>query len=255
MLPLSVPLPDQPRDLRRVAVTHPPTRWPARAPTDTPGPRPPQAADPINDHEKVRKSRQDTSTPLSRASARWTPGPTPSLPPTPRARGLRRRVVNVHALVATGSTATGHREILGPSRLTPAGACRGNWGDLARRQLAALSQPLRGQARGRHPKSSWPWVRVLLHSVMTSPMLPRCMPNSTGSSTPWPRNSPRRRAPRWRPAKPACVHRVPQGGLAPISSNIPRTAKPQDPPMSWPSSPTSTPLSAWSALCSPSNDE
>lgn len=169
MLPLSVPLPDQPRDLRRVAVTHPPTRWPARAPTDTPGPRPPQAADPINDHEKVRKSRQDTSTPLSRASARWTPGPTPSLPPTPRARGLRRRVVNVHALVATGSTATGHREILGPSRLTPAGACRGNWGDLARRQLAALSQPLRGQARGRHPKSSWPWVRVLLHSVYDQP--------------------------------------------------------------------------------------
>ena len=40
------------------------------------------------------------------------------------------------------------------------------------------------------PKSSWGWVKALLHSIYAHPTLKRCTPSSTASSTPWPRSSP-----------------------------------------------------------------
>jgi transposase-like protein len=108
------------------------------------------------------------------------------------------RVVNVHALVATGVNGDGHREILG-LQVTSAedgagwlGFCR----DLTARGLTgvalvtsdahaglvtAIGATLPGAAWQRcrtHyaanlmavcPKSSWPWVRALLHSVYDQP--------------------------------------------------------------------------------------
>jgi putative transposase len=91
------------------------------------------------------------------------------------------RVVNVHALVATGVNGDGHREILGLQvssaedgagwlaffrdltargltgvRLVTSDAHRGpgrsDRGDPARRELAALPHPLRHQPHGRHPE-------------------------------------------------------------------------------------------------------
>ena len=62
------------------------------------------------------------------------------------------RVVNVHALVATGVNADGHREILGlqvtSARTAPAGwgssgTCRGDRGDAARGVVAAVPHALR----------------------------------------------------------------------------------------------------------------
>nr|WP_308494551.1 transposase [Mycobacterium kubicae] len=35
--------------------------------------------------------------------------------------------------------------------------------------MAALSHPLRHQLDGNYPKSSWPWVKTLLHSVFDQP--------------------------------------------------------------------------------------
>jgi putative transposase len=108
------------------------------------------------------------------------------------------RVVNVHALVATGVNADGHREILG-LQVTSAEDGAG-WlaffRDLTARGLAgvalvtsdahaglvtAIGATLPGAAWQRcrtHyaanlmavcPKSSWPWVRALLHSVYDQP--------------------------------------------------------------------------------------
>src|SRR4051812_45386507 len=108
------------------------------------------------------------------------------------------RVVNVHALVATGVNADGHREILG-LQVTSAEDGAGWLGffrDLTARGLtgvqlvtsdahaglvAAIGATLPGAAWQRcrtHyaanlmaacPKSSWPWVRALLHSVYDQP--------------------------------------------------------------------------------------
>ena len=108
------------------------------------------------------------------------------------------RVVNVHALVATGVDADGHREILG-LQITSAEDGAG-WlaffRDLTARGLSgvalvtsdahaglvtAIGATLPGAAWQRcrtHyaanlmavcPKSSWPWVRALLHSVYDQP--------------------------------------------------------------------------------------
>src|SRR4051794_29518539 len=108
------------------------------------------------------------------------------------------RVVNVHALVATGVNADGHREILGlqvTSAEDGAGwlaffrdlTARGLTGvalvtSVAHRGLVeAIGATLPGAAWQRcrthysanlmaaTPKASWPWVRALLHSVYDQP--------------------------------------------------------------------------------------
>ncbi len=108
------------------------------------------------------------------------------------------RVVNVHALMATGVNADGHREILGlqvTSAEDGAGwlaffrdlTARGLTGvqlvtsDAHRGLVEAIGATLPGAAWQRcrtHyaanlmavcPKSSWPWVRALLHSVYDQP--------------------------------------------------------------------------------------
>src|SRR5215210_6962755 len=108
------------------------------------------------------------------------------------------RVVNVHALVATGVNADGHREILGlqvTSAEDGAGwlaffrdlTARGLTGvalvtsDAHAGLVTAIGVTLPGAAWQRcrtHyaanlmavcPKSSWPWVRALLHSVYDQP--------------------------------------------------------------------------------------
>jgi transposase-like protein len=108
------------------------------------------------------------------------------------------RVVNVHALVATGVNADGHREILGlqvTSAEDGAGwlaffrdlTARGLTGvalvtsDAHRGLLDAIGATLPGSSWQRcrthyaanlmaaTPKASWPWVRALLHSVYDQP--------------------------------------------------------------------------------------
>jgi putative transposase len=108
------------------------------------------------------------------------------------------RVVNVHALVATGVNGDGHREILGVQ--VTSGEDGAGWlaflRDLTARGLtgvrlvtsdahaglvAAIGASLPGASWQRcrthyaanlmsvTPKSSWPWVRALLHSVYDQP--------------------------------------------------------------------------------------
>jgi putative transposase len=108
------------------------------------------------------------------------------------------RVVNVHALVATGVNADGHREILGLQ--VTSGEDGAGWlgffRDLTARGLAgvalvtsdahhglvaAIGATLPGASWQRcrthyaanlmaaTPKASWPWVRALLHSVYDQP--------------------------------------------------------------------------------------
>ena len=108
------------------------------------------------------------------------------------------RVVNVHALLATGVNADGHREILGlqvTSAEDGAGwlaffrdlTARGLTGvqlvtsDAHRGLVEAVGATLPGSGWQRcrtHyaanlmaacPKASWPWVRALLHSVYDQP--------------------------------------------------------------------------------------
>src|SRR3954467_12893414 len=108
------------------------------------------------------------------------------------------RVVNVHALVATGVNADGHREILGlqvTSAEDGAGwlaffrdlTARGLTGvqlvtsDAHRGLVDAIGATLPGAAWQRcrthyaanlmaaTPKASWPWMRALLHSVYDQP--------------------------------------------------------------------------------------
>ena len=137
------------------------------------------------------------------------------------------RVVPVHALVATGINADGHREILGIQVTTSEDGAGwlAFWRDLSARDstgvqlvtsdahaglvaaiardparcgLAALSHPLRRQPDGRDPKSSWGWVRPCC-TAFDQPTRTRSTPSSTGSSTPWTASSRGRRAPRERP--------------------------------------------------------
>jgi putative transposase len=108
------------------------------------------------------------------------------------------RVVPVHALVATGVDADGHRQILGVQVTTSEDGAGwlGFFRDLTARRLsgvrlvtsdahaglvAAISATLPGAAWQRcrthyaanlmatTPKSSWPWVKALLHSVYDQP--------------------------------------------------------------------------------------
>src|SRR5919107_189429 len=108
------------------------------------------------------------------------------------------RVVNVHALVATGVNADGHREILGlqVSSAEDGAGWLGFFRDLTARGLTgvrlvtsdahrglveAIGATLPGASWQRcrthyaanlmaaTPKASWPWVRALLHSVYDQP--------------------------------------------------------------------------------------
>ncbi|MGG5754224.1 IS256 family transposase, partial [Zafaria sp. Z1313] len=108
------------------------------------------------------------------------------------------RVVNVHALVATGVNADGYREVLGiqASSAEDGAGWLGFFRDLAARGLtgvrlvtsdahaglvAAIGATLPGAAWQRcrthyaanlmsaTPKASWPWVKTLLHSVYDQP--------------------------------------------------------------------------------------
>jgi transposase-like protein len=108
------------------------------------------------------------------------------------------RVVNVHALIATGVNADGHREILGLqiSSAEDGAGWLGFFRDLTARGLTgvalvtsdahrglvdAIGATLPGAAWQRcrthyaanlmaaTPKASWPWVRALLHSVYDHP--------------------------------------------------------------------------------------
>jgi putative transposase len=123
------------------------------------------------------------------------------------------RVVAVHALVATGVNADGHREILGlqvTSSEDGAGwlaffrdlVARGLTGvklvtsDAHAGLVAAVAATLPGASWQRcrthyaanlmsaTPKAQWGWVKALLHSVYDQPDADaRCTPSSTGSST------------------------------------------------------------------------
>ena len=108
------------------------------------------------------------------------------------------RVVNVHALVATGVNGDGHREILGlqVSSAEDGAGWLGFFRDLTARGLTgvalvtsdahrglveAIGATLPGAAWQRcrthyaanlmavTPKTSWPWVRALLHSIYDQP--------------------------------------------------------------------------------------
>lgn len=108
------------------------------------------------------------------------------------------RVVGVHALVATGVNADGHREILGVHVTTAEDGAGwlGFFRDLVARGIsgvklvtsdahaglvAAIGATLTGAAWQRcrthyaanlmsvTPKSSWPWVKALLHSIYDQP--------------------------------------------------------------------------------------
>jgi putative transposase len=108
------------------------------------------------------------------------------------------RVVGVHALVATGVNADGHREILGlhVTSAEDGAGWLGFFRDLTARGLtgvrlvtsdahagltAAIGATLPGASWQRcrthyaanlmaaTPKASWPWVRALLHSVYDQP--------------------------------------------------------------------------------------
>jgi putative transposase len=154
------------------------------------------------------------------------------------------RVVNVHALLATGVNGDGHREILG-LQVTSAEDGAGWLGffrDLTARGLsgvklvtsdahqglvAAIGATLPGASWQRcrthdaanlmaaTPKASWPWVRAFV-ALGLRPTRHRCRARSV---RPGPGRGGReaaqgRRAPRRRPRRRAGVHRVPGRDLA-----------------------------------------
>ena len=154
------------------------------------------------------------------APGRWTPGPYTFVAADALVLKVREggRVVNVHALLATGVNADGHREILGLDVTTAEDGA--GWLAFFRGLLArglagvalvtsdahgglveAIGATLPGASWQRcrthyaanlmavTPKSSWPWVKALLHSVYDQPDADAVPPSSTGSSTRWPRSS------------------------------------------------------------------
>ena len=171
------------------------------------------------------------------------------------------RVVNVHALVATGVNADGHREILGlqvTSAEDGAGwlaffrdlTARGLTGvelvtsDAHRGLVDAIGATLPGAAWQRcrthyaanlmsaTPKASWPWVKTMLHSVYDQPDAAAVHAQFDRVVDALDRQAARgRRAPRRRPRRHPRVHRVPQGDLAPdLVEQPPGTPQPRDPP-------------------------
>ena len=171
------------------------------------------------------------------------------------------RVVNVHALIAIGVNAEGYREILGIDVTTAedgAGwltflrslTARGLSGvklvtsDAHAGLVAAIGATLPGAAWQRcrthyaanlmavTPKASWPWVRTLLHSVYDQPDAESVAAQYDriidALADKLPKVADHLEA---RPRRPAGVHRVPQGDLAPdLVQQPPGTAQPGDPP-------------------------
>ncbi|SDJ04934.1 Transposase, Mutator family [Arthrobacter subterraneus] len=111
------------------------------------------------------------------------------------------RVVNIHAMIATGVNADGHREVLGiqATSAEDGAGWLGFFRDLTARGLtgvklvtsdahaglvAAIGATLPGASWQRcrthyaanlmavTPKSSWPWVKTLLHSIYDQPDAP-----------------------------------------------------------------------------------
>ena len=134
------------------------------------------------------------------APARWTPGPYTFVAADALVLKVREggRVVKVHALLATGVNADGHREILGLDVTTAedgAGwlaffrglVARGLTGvqlvtsDAHAGLVAAIGATLPGASWQRcrthyavnlmavTPKAAWPWVRTMLHSIYDQP--------------------------------------------------------------------------------------
>ena len=196
------------------------------------------------------------------------------------------RVVPVHALVATGVNADGHREILGIQVTTSEDGA--GWlaffRDLTARGLsgvrlvtsdahagltAAIAATLAGASWQRcrthyaanlmsaTPKSSWGWVKALLHSIYDQPdaesvhaqfdrvvdaLAEKLPPSPTTSTTPAPTSSPSPASPRRSGAK--------SGPTTPTSASTARSAAA---PTSSASSPTAPPSSDSSAPSWPSN--
>jgi transposase-like protein len=195
------------------------------------------------------------------------------------------RVVPVHALVATGVNADGHREILGvqvTSSEDGAGwlaffrdlTARGLSGvklvtsDAHRGLVSAIEATLPGASWQRcrthyaanlmsvTPKSSWPWVKALLHSIYDQAdadavhaqfdrvvdALTEKFPKSTSrppEPTSWPsRRFPRRSGARSGPTTPTSASTA-RSAAAPTSSGSFQTAAPSS-DSSAPSSPSST---------------
>jgi putative transposase len=196
------------------------------------------------------------------------------------------RVVPVHALVATGVNADGHREILGIQVTTSEDGA--GWlaffRDLTARGLsgvrlvtsdahagltAAIAATLAGASWQRcrthyaanlmlvTPKSSWGWVKALLHSIYAQPdaesvhaqfdrvvdaLAENSPPSQTTSTTPEPTSSPSPASPRKSGDK--------SGPTTPTNASPARSAAA---PTSSASSPTAPPSSDSSARSWPSN--
>jgi len=170
------------------------------------------------------------------------------------------RVVNAVVLVATGVNVDGHREVLGVKVATS--ETRQAWNaffaDLVARGLAgvllvtsdahaglveAIAANLPGTAWQRcrthyaanlmsaTPKSSWGWVKALVHSVYDQPDADGARPVRPDPGGPDRQAARGRRSPRRRPRRCARVHRVPEGDLAPdLVEQSERAAEPGDPP-------------------------
>ena len=170
-------------------------------------------------------------------------------------------MVPVHALVATGVNADGHREILGvqvTSSEDGAGwlgffrdlTARGLSGvklvtsDAHRGLVSAIEATLPGASWQRcrthyaanlmsvTPKSSWGWVKALLHSIYDQPDADAVHAQFDRVLDALTEKLPKgRRAPRDRPRRRPGLHRVPQGDLASDLVQQPqRAAQPRDPP-------------------------
>jgi putative transposase len=196
------------------------------------------------------------------------------------------RVVNVHALIATGVNADGHREILGLEVTTSedgAGwlgffrglTARGLTGvalvtsDAHAGLVDAIAATVPGASWQRcrthyamnlmsiTPKTSWGWVKAMLHSIYDQPDAASVHAQFTGSSTPSSRNSRRSRRTSRRPGvtssrSPRSRKRsgAKSGPTTPTNASTARSAAA---PTWSASSPTATPSSAWSAPSSPNN--
>ena len=170
------------------------------------------------------------------------------------------RVVNVHALIAVGVNADGHRELLGlqVSSAEDGAGWLAFFRDLTARGLTGVALvtsdahaglveaigatlPGAGWQRCRThyaanlmsatPKASWPWAKTLLHSVYDQPdaeavhaqydRVLEALEHKT---------APRRRAPRPGPRRRPRLHDLPEGALAPdLVEQSPGTAQPRDP--------------------------
>lgn len=196
------------------------------------------------------------------------------------------RVVPVHVLVATGVNADGHREILGVQVTTSEDGAGwlAFWRDLTARGLTgvklvtsdahaglvaaiAATSPGAGWQRCRThyaanlmsatPKTNWPWVKALLHSIYDQPDAEAVHAQFDASSTPCTRSSRRwlniSKVPRrtfWRSRRSRKRSGVRSGRTTRTSGS---TAKSAGAPTWSGSSPTAHPSSGSSAPSWPSN--